>query len=263
MQDFIAPGWENTFCRQGLDFDRLWQLELEPLDTPNTGRGRNGWSRVSFLTLQPAEGLQKRVVLKRQQNHFSRTFRHPLRGVPTFEKEFLNCWRYKRAGIPAIEPLYYARRSREGAVQAILITEFLEGYMALDDLTRKWQAQGWPGVRERAGLIEAIAQVVSALHSRRLKHNQLHGKHVLIRDSGGRFQVRLVDLEKTKWHPLGNQHRVRDLESLHRRTALWSLADRVRFLKAYCGVADIRDPGARRLCRQIVRRHQEKIRRAS
>ncbi|MBW1707641.1 MAG: lipopolysaccharide kinase [Deltaproteobacteria bacterium] len=258
MKKFIAPQWHKIFTRQGLDFDALWRMDLKPLDEPNVGRGRGGWSSVSRLSLQLSDGNEKRLILKRQKNHFSHTLCHPFRGIPTFEKEISSILRYKRLGIPALEPVFYERRSNSQGIQAILITEYLEGYMPLDELVSSYQEQGWPERAWRNRLIKALASPVRKLHEKGFQHNCLYPRHLFIRQKGQEIRVRVIDLEKNKWRPLSNKRRIRDLESLHRRTGGFSRSDRLRFLNAYCGVKRL-DKNARRLCRQIIRQNRKKM----
>jgi hypothetical protein len=255
--DFKAPAWIGALEREGLDFDSLWKIDLEPIDEPNTGRGRAGWSSVSRFSLKTGEGEERPLILKRQVNHFGRTMLHPLRGVPTFEREFASILRYKRSGIPAIEPVYFGRRRNAEGVRAILVTEFLEGFTPLDEMIRTWQGQGTPGRQEKDRLLRAIAAVVRKLHDQGFQHNCLYPRHLLVGEEEGRVLVRVIDLEKSKFRPLGDRRRVRDLESLHRRTGWWTIADRLRFLKAYCGAQRL-DTTAARLCQKIERRNRKK-----
>ena len=249
-REYKAPQWIRALEREGLDFDSLWQIELEPIDEPNTGRGRAGWSSVSRFSLKMEAGEERHLILKRQLNHFGRTLLHPFRGIPTFEREFSSIIRYKRAGIPAIEPVYFGRRRSAEGVRAILVTEFLQGYTPLDEMIRAWQRQGPPGREERDRLLQGIASVVRKLHDHGFQHNCLYPRHLLVGEEEGELRVRVIDLEKSKFRPLRNWRRIRDLESLHRRTEWWTISDRLRFLKAYCGT-DRLDRTARRLCRKI------------
>jgi len=257
MRHYIAPGWQSVFLRAGLDFDALWGLDLDPLDEPNTGRGKNGWSAVSRFVLERPDGSEEQVIIKRQQNHFSRTIRHPFRGIPTFEKEIINILRYKRAGIPSLDPIYFSRRRAGDGIRAILITKFLEGYIALDDLVRTWVENGWPDRADRLRMIRALAAPVRKLHDAGFQHNCLYPRHLLVRRTGDDIRVKIIDLEKTKRRPLGIERRIRDLESLHRRTGGWSRTDRLRFLMAYAG-SDRLDEKTRRLCRRILKRNRKK-----
>jgi len=230
MKEFIAPKWHQILIDQGLaDFDALWNLALKPLDRPNTGRSRSGWSTVTLLPLEFPDGREERLIVKRQQNHTSRTIRHPFRGVPTFEKEFYNIQHYRQLGIPTIESVYYARRNSPDGIQAVLVTEYLEGYRSLNELVTTWREHGRPNRVELNSLIKAVASLIGKLHSKGLQHNSLYPKHLFIHQEGDKTRVKLIDLETTKRRPFGNWRRIRDLESLHRRARGWSRIDRLRF----------------------------------
>jgi len=261
MDEYIAPGWRKNLAEQGLsDFETLWSLKLKPLDRPNTGRSRGGWSAVTLLALKSPGGHEKCLIVKRQQNHTSRTIRHPFRGVPTFEKEFRNILYYKRLGIPTIEPIYFARRNSPDGIQAVLVTEYLEGYQPLNELETTWQKYGRPDRAELNRLIKAMASLIGKLHSKGLQHNSLYPKHLFIQQKGDKTRVRLIDLETTKQRPIGNWRRIRDLESLHRRARGWSRIDRLRFYKTYCNVERL-DKNAKRLCLKILKRNKKKLKR--
>lgn len=257
MKEFIASDWRQIFIERGLSFDFLWRLPLKPLGGYNTGRGCGGWSTAGSLSLHFPNGAQKRLIIKRQKNHTKRTFRHPFRGIPTLAREISSIFLYKRFRIPTPKPVFYAQRSAPDSARAILITEYLEGYTPLDELVRNWQEHGWPKRNEREPLLRAIASVLGKLHQNRLQHNCLYPKHVLIRQAEHEVLVALIDLEKNKWRPFGNGRRVRDLESLFRRTEGWSRTDYVRFLNAYWGIHR-RNKRSLQLCRRIIKRTQNK-----
>lgn len=237
-------------------FEHLWRLTLEPLDTPNTGRTRNGWSKVSLLKLRSLNGGDKRFIIKRQQNHTSRTFRHPFRGIPTLKKEFSTIQLCHRRGLPCAEVVYYGERVSKEGPQAILITEYLEGYVALDRLVRRWQKEGWPGRRQRRNLLKMLALVIRRFHRERLQHNCLYPQHVFVNLAAKEAPVRLIDLEKTRLRPGGNR-RIRDLETLYRRSEPWTRSDQLFFLKTYCDVERL-DRKTKRLVRRILKRYQRK-----
>jgi len=255
--EFIASKWHQILAEKGLSgFDDFWRLNLKLLDKPNTGRGLGGWSAVALLTLKLSGGHEKRLIVKRQQNHTSHTIRHPFRGIPTFEKEFQNILYYKQLGIPTLEPVYFARRNSPDGIRAVLVTEYLEGYQSVAELINSWQGHGQPDRVERNRLIHAIASLIGKLHSKGLQHNSLYPKHLFIRQKGDKTQVRLIDLETTKKRPIGNWRRIRDLESLHRHAKEWSRTDRLRFFLTYCGT-DHLDKNARRLCLKILKRDKK------
>ncbi len=257
-KEFIAPKWRQVLADHGLaDFNALWHFELDPLDVPNTGRDRGSWSTVGCLSLELPDGLQKKLIVKRQQRYSSRTLRHPFRGVPTFEKEYHNILHYQRLGIPTIAPVYYAWRNSPDGVQAVLITEYLDGHKSLKELEETWKEYGWPKRAERKRLIKAVAAVIRKLHSKGLQHNCLYTKHLFIQQRSDEIRVRFIDLERTKQRPFGNGRRIRDLESLNRRAKEWSRTDRLRFFLTYCDIKRL-DKDTKRLCRQIIRQSKRK-----
>lgn len=258
MKDYIAPKWHGVLEEAGLcDFSSLWDLDLKFIEEPNSGRGQKGWSGVSFLTVSRPDGTDAKLVLKRQFNHNVRTLRHPLSGIPTFQREFENVLRYKKLGIPAQEAVFFARRNVSGGVQAILVSEFLTGYRSLDELIIEWEKEEWPDMAERCRIIEAVANLVRKLHKSGVCHNCLYPKHLFVADVDGKYDARFIDLEKSRRQRPGSGGGIRDLDSLHRRTASVSYADRMRFLTAYCR-ADWTDETVRSLERKIVERGRRK-----
>ena len=235
----------------------MWHVQADHLDKPNTRRKRSGWSVAALLTLPLVGGKKKRLILKRQQNYFSRSLRHPFRGAPTFEKEFSNLLRCKRLGISVPEPVYYAKRQVTEGIQVILITEYLEQYTPLDKLESVRQKQGRSGRAERNKLIDAIANLARTLHQHSMAHNCLYPKHFFIQQLDDKMQVCSIDLEKSKWSPFGNRRRIRDLETLYRRSKGWTHTDRLRFLNTYHGLEHL-DKKAKHLCRQIFERNEKK-----
>ena len=141
------------------------------------------------------------------------------------------------------------RRKRADGTEAILVTEHLDGYMPLD----KFEKEGI----ERHRLIEKIAAVVRMVHLRGLIHNSLYPKHIFIRKKNNEYEVRLIDLEKSKWFPFGDRRRVRDLKTLYKRSLGWGRIDRLRFIMAYNNLERL-DENAKRLCRKILRKTKEK-----
>jgi hypothetical protein len=87
MNDYTAAEWKGIFAFNGLrTFDDFWKLEAKWFEEPNKRRG--GWSGVARCELKLPEGGKAAVFLKRQENHITRTFTHPIRGLSTFVREF-------------------------------------------------------------------------------------------------------------------------------------------------------------------------------
>lgn len=250
--DYLADAARALFARHGLDsFAALWALELDTVDTPNTGRG--GWSSVSRLELADADGSVHAFYLKRQIDHLSRSLRHPL-GEATFAREFRNIRRYQHDDVPALEAVFFGQRRIAGKVCALLVTRALDDHTPLD----RWLAD-WPALPRatRRAIVDAVAGLARTLHGAGHLHNCLYPKHVFVRVDGDRASARLIDLEKTRPLILGARDRVRDLDALNRHTKGTSATERLRFLLRYLGRDGLDESGAR-LARGILRRRQRK-----
>ena len=107
MSVFIASADRALLERHGLvDFESLWNLQLDAVDEPNTGRG--GWSSVFRLDLD-GHGF----YLKRQSNYLTYTLHRPF-GEPSFSREFRNISRYRKLGIPALQAVFRSEERRVG-----------------------------------------------------------------------------------------------------------------------------------------------------
>lgn len=256
MKSFFDPQWHKVFLEQGLaDFEILWQLNLKLLDKPNRGRSPDGWSSVGIMNLKLNNGVIKKLIIKRQQNHNSRTIRHPFTGIQTFEKEMINILRFDKQNIPVMKPIYFAKRKQNG-VQAILITEFLDGFVSLDNFIKWHEPEEWPR-NLRNNLIKVIAQCVRRMHNCGLMHNSLYPKHIFVKQEGEVFTIKLIDLEKSRYGFFALNRRFRDLESLHRRIESGSATDRIRFMHAYYDT-DRLDESVKNFCLQIIRKTGKK-----
>jgi len=236
VKDYITPEWEHILRFNDLNgFDALWELQVDWFEPPNERRG--GWSGVVRVELDLPGGAKEEVFLKRQENHSRRTLRHPVFGEPTFAGEIKNILLLRQAGVPTLDPLYYGQRKVGGKQRAILVTRELAGFRPMNDVMKEWSKEGWEkSVSTRRRLITVLAGVIRRMHEQRLAHNSLHPKHVFIRIVEGRApEIALIDLEKMRRVITIAQASRRDLDSLNRRSRIWSHTDRLRFLKAYLG----------------------------
>ncbi|MBN1844161.1 MAG: phosphotransferase [Sedimentisphaerales bacterium] len=250
--DYISAQWQALFAGWPEEvFSTLWTMELAALDKANSARQGSGWSRPFVWRCEMPDGRVQRFIVKRQQDYNSAHWRHPLRGVPTLEKEFRNIRRYQQLGIPTVEPVYFARRRCEGHDRAVLVTEFLEGFQPLNVVLDSGGPP--PPERRRKDIIEAVAGQVRRLHRARLRHRHLQVKHILVRLNPLRIDVCFIDLEATRRRPLGPVDGRRDLVTLNRSARGMGAADRLRFIHAYLGT-DRLDNRTRRLCSAIRRR---------
>ena len=223
MSDFLASADLALLERHGLNgFDQLWTLQLDAVDEPNTGRG--GWSSVFRLEL---EG--KGYYLKRQANYLTHTLHSPF-GEPTFAREFRNISRYQKLQIPALQAVYYGERKVDGQRRAILMTRALDDWSDLDSLLAQWPQLDLP---RRQGILRACGELARTLHAAGQVHGCFYPKHIFLRERGGNWQAQLIDLEKTRPLLFGQRDRIKDLEPLLRRAAVWSEADIRLLLAAY------------------------------
>jgi hypothetical protein len=211
-------------------FDGLWSLRADWHEAPNERRG--GWSGVSRHLL--ADGSA--IFVKRQDNHLCRTPQHPLRGIPTFYREYQNILRLHRHDIGTVEALYYGDRRETGHWRAILVTRALDSFMSLDE----WNAMAAQHVQpERQSLIAATAYACARLHHHGLQHSSLYGKHVFVRrtpEASSAYEendVRFIDLEKLRKRISRERVSAHDLDQLMRHTSGWSDEDWSAFRAAY------------------------------
>jgi tRNA A-37 threonylcarbamoyl transferase component Bud32 len=223
MSFFIADADRGLLERHGLaDFDSLWEVELDAVDEPNTGRG--GWSSVFRLELE-ASGY----YLKRQSNYLTRTLHHPL-GEPSFSREFRNISLYQKLGIPALHAVFYGEKKVDGERRAILLTRALDGWTDLDTLLQQWDELS---ATQRLAILQACGQLARTLHKAGQVHGCFYPKHIFLKARSGAYLAQLIDLEKTRMLIFGQRDRVRDLEPLLRRAPQWNEAQVREMLAVY------------------------------
>lgn len=201
-------------------FTDLWDLDASWVEPPN--ERRKGISGVVAYELKVGDGSVQRIFIKRQENHNTRTFKHPLRGVPTFFREFNYVQKLEHEGVPVIEVLYYGQALSRGNQQAILVSRALEGYVSLDQWFARYDERKSP-IRVRA-VLQAVVKAVKLMHQKGVRHGSLYGKHVFVRPpadsdtAGSVVEVCLVDLEKARIPMFHNQMIEKDLSQLLRHT---------------------------------------------
>lgn len=257
--EFLAPEWSEILKANGLgDFDALWALEAGWFEEPNVRRG--GWSGVSRFDLVGSKGEKLGIFIKRQENHPTWSWRHPIRGIPTFQREFRRILRYKECGVPSLEPIYFGTRMVGKDLRAILISRELVGFRSMEDRSQEWLTNGAPGVKKRRTYLAAIAKVLQQMHAHGIQHNCFFPKHVFIReDATGAIEVRVIDLEKSRWRPAKTICATRDLYGLIRHSQYWSLSDSMYFYLQYLGKTHL-DAYGKWLWRRIVRKAQARKR---
>jgi len=257
MEDFVDTEWQPILAYNGLDgFDALWRLQADWFEPPNHRRG--GWSGVARCELARPDGGTSVVFLKRQENHCNRSWRHPIRGAPTFHREFKHILHYRHCGIPTLEPVYFGMREQDGNRRAVLVTAELSGFVSMADQVEHWLEQGAPPRRQRIPMLRAVASLLRQMHDHGIQHNCFFPKHVFTRTGAdGHIEVRIIDLEKSRWQPLRYLCSQRDLYTLNHHSLCWSRSDRLYFLLAYLGL-DSLSPYAKWLWRRIAARTRRK-----
>lgn len=227
MSLFIASAEQALLARHGLlDFQSLWNLDLDAVDEPNTGRG--GWSSVYRLDLE-GQGF----YLKRQSNYLTHTLHHPF-GEPSFSREFRNISRYQKLGIPALQAVFYGEQKVNGERRAILMTRALDGWSDLDAVLQRW---GDIPDSVRSAILQACGQLARTLHGARQIHGCFYPKHIFVQARGEGYTAQLIDLEKTRPSIFGQRDLTKDLEPLFRRAPMWSENEQRQLLAAYVQAA--------------------------
>ena len=252
MRECVDAPWRRVLEHNRLpDFTALWGLAADWFEPPNERRG--GWSGVARIQLKLPEGGEIGAFLKRQENHTCRTWRHPVRGEPTFAREYANIIRLRELGIPTLEPLYFGEALADGKRRAVLLTRALDGYEAFGSGQFAPDSAWMRAPANRHRLIRAVAGVVRCLHACGLQHNCLYPKHLLIReDAAGDLDVRLIDLEKLQRRFGFVMRAAHDLGALNRHSPGWRASDRALFLLAYLGERR-HSARARRLMRRLAK----------
>lgn len=261
MNDYINEAWRSILVHNGLaDFEALWSLEAKWFEAPNERRG--GWSGVSRCELPHPDGGTAALFLKRQKNHRTRSFLHPINGIATFEREFERVMTCRTHGIPTLEPVFFGVRGTGKDQRAILATVALDGFVSLDDLVRGWMQLGVPSRSERFPYVVAVAALLKKMHAARIRHSCFFPKHIFVRaNADGSAEARVIDLEKSRSHQLKTRCAQRDLYSLcyYSPSMVWPRTDRLRFLKLYLGIARL-DASAKSLWRNVDKRCSDKAR---
>jgi hypothetical protein len=248
MTVFCTPHWQAILKENQLDsFDALWGLTTPWFEEPNIRRG--GWSGVTTVPVQ-VDNQQRTLFVKRQENHITRTWRHPIKGISTFEKEFHNLQRFHRYGIPTLNLAYFASRQQNKNRQAILVTEELAGYQSMDIIEHD---NGLPK-HQRRKLLSAVALVARAMHHKHLQHNCFYPKHIFVRQEADNWSVKIIDLEKTKRTLTQRVATIRDLATLSRHSPNISVREQLYFLKIY-----LNEKKLSRTSKQLIKLIQSKI----
>lgn len=252
---YVSEKHERVLSACGLqDFKQTWGRPVAWVEAPNETRG--GWSGVGRLQLD-ADGSTLNLYVKKQQNYSRFSLLHPIRGEPTFKREYDRLQYLADHHIGAPKVVLYGKKVIENNLRAILATEELEGYLPLDLQTAAWFAKDGLARGCRRKRLQEIASFVRRFHEQGLVHRALYPKHIFAKESGGKLELALIDLEKSRLSPFFWYRSYYDLASLNRHAEHWSRADRLYFFKQYCRIERL-GTLSKWLCRMLMKRSQRK-----
>jgi serine/threonine protein kinase len=238
MTDYLGEGWQTLLSKNNLaTYGSLWRLKADWFEEPNIRRG--GWSGVVKVSLKQTNNDPVFIFIKRQENHLSRTWRHPIKGVATFIKEYNNLRLFHKYDIPTPELVYFGARSNNGKPQAIIATKELVGYQSLNVLLHKSDSSMIIGSKHRQALFKETAKIIYHMHQHRIQHNSLHPKHIFAKPLGDNWDIRIIDLEKAKRRVFKHTASLRDLATLRRQMTELTDKEQITFFKAYVNEAKL------------------------
>lgn len=214
-------------------FEAIWQHEVAWFEPPNERRG--GWSGVGTMTLQANQHAPLRLFVKKQQNHGRKTLRRPIAGEPTFRREFQRLKFLESQAFAAPKVVFYAEDL--ATRRAILITEALENYAPLDQVTVQLFEHRDRAAQQR--LLHAVAAAIRRFHSLGLVHRALYPKHIFVKNADTAPEIAIIDLEKARFSPFFLWRAYFDLSALHRHATSWQSAQRMRFLFSYLNTSKL------------------------
>jgi heptose I phosphotransferase len=169
----------------------------------------------------------------------------PFQGSAYAERYFIK--RLSLIGVPTMRCLAFGQdMAGPWERRSFSVTAGLDG-VSLEQLVTVAAADATrvPPWCERREIIRQLALVVRRLHGNGLFHRDLYLSHVfLTRNADGRIVLRVIDLARMIEKPLRPRRwRIKDLAALdHSATApMVTRADRLRFMKIYCGMDVPRD----------------------
>ena len=262
MQTYISPDVKNLLeANQLHDFEHFWNYRGEWFESPNHGRG--GWSGVNRLALKSPQGNELGLFLKRQQNYIRRTFLHPFSGVSTFSCEFETLRHLFESGVGVPKLVFFSEKPSNDGMQAILVTEELHGYRALDDVAREVLFDPARTRAQKNALIKSAALTVRKLHDAGVQHRAMHPKHLMVNmDDPDAPRSVVIDFEKARPKFFAIRRALRDLSTLNRDLPFVGSKTRLCFLKHYLGVSRL-SFSQKILCRLILRRSRKRMRKSA
>lgn len=256
MLTYISAKHAQALRECGLHtFEQVWGYPIEWFEAPNESRG--GWSGVGRLQLQLQNGGSLCLFVKKQQNHGRLTLLHPIKGEPTFRREYKRLQYLESRGVAAPQVVFYAEQLIENKACAILVTEELSGYVSLESLAEPLFINRNFTRGQKQQLFSVIASTLRNFHQLGLVHRALYSKHIFVKDAAIQPQVALIDLEKARFTPFFWYRAYYDLAALNRHAENWGRTDRLYLFMQYCQIKRL-DILSKWLCRRLIKRSQRK-----
>lgn len=255
---FQSTHYQAIFSQNQLhDFDAIWAREIDWFEAPNERRG--GSSGVGRLQLDTPQGLPLRVFVKKQQNHGRFSLRNPIKGEPTFRREFEHLTFLEKREFDAPRVVFYGEQSTKQQMRAILITVELTGFIPLDTLTHEIATKEMMSAQKKRVLLASIASKLRCFHKLNLMHRALYPKHIFVATANTTPQIALIDLEKARFSPVFWNNAYFDLAALNRHAEHWRRTERLYFFMQYCQLTRLTG-FSKWLCRLIIKRALRKKR---
>lgn len=252
MLTFFSTKYSSLLHNNQLDtFEKVWTREVKWFEEPNERRG--GWSGVGRIELKQDDGTDLGGYLKRQDSHCKRTLMHPIKGVPTFQREFEMMHYLEQRGVCVPEVMLFGRNPN-GDLKTTLLTKELAGFVPLENLTEQLFANGRPALSVQRSIVKAVALYARKLHAAKVQHRSFYPKHLFVNMTNAHApQLAVIDLEKSRINRFSLFRSLMDLSALNRHAEHWSRSRRMYFFLNYLGINRL-SPYAKWLCRRIVKR---------
>jgi hypothetical protein len=233
VNELSRQEWKEILAYNNLGtYEEIWALKADWFEEPNDRKG--GWSGVSRIELKLPRGGKVGVFLKRQEDHVSCSIWHPIKGIPTFQKESESIERFRNSNIPTLEVIFYKGWTEGKHQRAILITKELAGFLPLSDKVYQPENKFVRNKQKKLVLFRRLVELMHAMHSKNLEHGCFYLKHVFAkRLSENDVELCVIDLEKVKRRLRKKQAIFRDLFTLSRHAKGWGVKDQLAFYKLY------------------------------
>lgn len=249
---FISSKFSEILSKNQLDtFAKVWDYKVNWFEEPNERRG--GWSGVGRINIKQSDGSEIGAFLKKQDKHCRTSFLHPVKGVPTFQREFEMMQYLANKRVKAPEVLFFGRNPL-GDLKTTLMTKELAGFFPLEELTEKLFADKRPAISQQRPVISAVAAFARQLHSVKIQHRSFYPKHLFVNMTNQNApEIAVIDLEKSRINVIPAMRTLIDLTTLNRHARYWSKTRRMSFYLQYLGLKRL-TPYAKWMCRMIIKR---------